>query len=1006
MAATVGNVSVGPAASNVASIAWDHDNNGDVLVVEVAGRAGSGSAEVTGVTYAGVAMTKVVGVPLTNLLASLWWLAAPPQGINQVVATTNVTSANMTGGATSVLGGHQSDSNAANALTATGTSTTPSIVGLSAPTGSVAFAVVSKANATEALTDNAGQVALFQKSASNFTGAAARKDGSGTVGLGWTAPVSRSWVVSAVAVLEAPAPVDTTRPSVTINQAAGQADPTTASPVNFAVEFSEPVTGFTGADVALSGTAGATTATVSGSGASYTVAVSGMTTSGTVIATIPANVAQDAAGNLNTASTSTDNTVTYTAAPKNLSTVAVSSSQIDLAWDASAGADSYKVERSADEGLTWTQIAAGVTTATYSDATAAEGTTYHYRVRATNATGDSGYSNVATASTPRAWIPQPTILVAFDTDPLSPAPVYTDVSDFGSELAITQGRQQELDAFQPGTIRGPLDNSDRRFDPRHTTGPHFGKLKPRKRVQVRTTQGGTVYDLATGFVHGWPQSYAHPEMAATELSATDGFLLLASAELPGSVYELEVLKDDPHAWWRLGETDGTQAVDSGPNQYHGTYVGGATFNTRQSLIFGDDNNGIEFDPARKQSVGVLSADVPTWPLTVEFWLQVTPEQKPPNSARIWSQGDGRDARISFRADGTIGALLGDVVAITPESYADGQVHHVVVRVSEFGVRIFVDGISRVLTFGAPGLFTRGPVFLAQSGTFPHFAGTLDEVAMYRSIVSDARIVDHYVAGTKPWDGDTTGARVNKVLDLIGWPAADRDVDAGNSTLGPAQLRRRKALEYLQLVERTEQGALYIKPDGPLRFRERHQRFYDARMTTPQFTLTDEDLPGALHYEGDLQLNYDEDIIYNEVTVRWEGGEVTVSDQASIAAYGRKSQSIDTIARTADDARWIGEWVLDHYREPQTRVSSVTVNPGVDPLLWEAALVSRVGDRIKLRRLPQGIGDPFELESHIEGKEHAIGTDTWTTTLPLSVAETKRYWILGSSALGTDTYLGY
>ena len=43
---------------------------------------------------------------------------------------------------------------------------------------------------------------------------------------------------------------------MTINQAAGQADPTNASPINFTVVFSEPVTGFTDGDVTLSGTAG------------------------------------------------------------------------------------------------------------------------------------------------------------------------------------------------------------------------------------------------------------------------------------------------------------------------------------------------------------------------------------------------------------------------------------------------------------------------------------------------------------------------------------------------------------------------------------------------------------------------------------------------------------------------------------------------------------------------------------------------------------------------------
>jgi hypothetical protein len=104
---------------------------------------------------------------------------------------------------------------------------------------------------------------------------------------------------------------DATAPTVTINQAAGQADPTNASPINFTVVFSEPVTGFATGDVTLSGTAGATTATVTGGPTTYNVAVTGMTVGGTVIASVPAGVATDALGNNNVASSSTDNTVLY-----------------------------------------------------------------------------------------------------------------------------------------------------------------------------------------------------------------------------------------------------------------------------------------------------------------------------------------------------------------------------------------------------------------------------------------------------------------------------------------------------------------------------------------------------------------------------------------------------------------------------------------------------------------------------------------------------------------------
>jgi Tol biopolymer transport system component len=106
---------------------------------------------------------------------------------------------------------------------------------------------------------------------------------------------------------------DDIRPSVTINQALGQADPTRTSPINFEVVFSEPVGDFgdVSSDMTLSGTARATGFNVTGGPATYSVAVSGMTKGGTVVASVAADAVTDAAGNGNTASTSSDNKVTF-----------------------------------------------------------------------------------------------------------------------------------------------------------------------------------------------------------------------------------------------------------------------------------------------------------------------------------------------------------------------------------------------------------------------------------------------------------------------------------------------------------------------------------------------------------------------------------------------------------------------------------------------------------------------------------------------------------------------
>ena len=111
--------------------------------------------------------------------------------------------------------------------------------------------------------------------------------------------------------------LDNTAPTVTINQASGQADPTTVSPINFTAVFSEPVTGFATQrrHDHRHGRRDEGRHRHRQRPTTYNVAVTGMTSRGTVIASIPAGAAQDAATNPNTASTSTDNTVTWDRVP-------------------------------------------------------------------------------------------------------------------------------------------------------------------------------------------------------------------------------------------------------------------------------------------------------------------------------------------------------------------------------------------------------------------------------------------------------------------------------------------------------------------------------------------------------------------------------------------------------------------------------------------------------------------------------------------------------------------
>jgi len=88
------------------------------------------------------------------------------------------------------------------------------------------------------------------------------------------------------------------------------------------------------------------------------------------------------------------------AAPDGVTATAVSSTQIDVAWQDVAGESGYRVQRSANGSTGWTQV--GTTDSdvvSFSDVGLAASTTYFYRVVATSLNGDSAPSAVVSATT-------------------------------------------------------------------------------------------------------------------------------------------------------------------------------------------------------------------------------------------------------------------------------------------------------------------------------------------------------------------------------------------------------------------------------------------------------------------------------------------------------------------------------------------------------------------------------------------------------------------------------
>jgi hypothetical protein len=476
------------------------------------------------------------------------------------------------------------------------------------------------------------------------------------------------------------------------------------------------------------------------------------------------------------------------------------------------------------------------------------------------------------------------IEVAFTSNPLDANQWWVDITDWVKSIATNTGRQQEVDDFQAGTVSLVLDNSDRRFDPLHTTGPYYGWLKPRRRIRITATLGPVTYPLYTGFVDGWPQtSFRPPESAETSVTATDLFVILNNIELPRSVYAIEVDADNPSMWYGLGEDTGIVVRDLSGNEIDATYNFEPTARIAQTLVFGEPTGSVKMPAWTDASADIRPAmlvrrnpagtPIESYPHTLELWFQ--PDTRNPqinagatslDALVVTAIANTRISRItlSFQestgkwaiaAETDTGPAGSGTIRYTPGAPGSGTnavydftraPHHVVAVISSAtSITMYLDGVSvGTLATGAGGGLVNDDTFLTVGGYRPEAVAQdatvfIDEFSAYQASLSSGRVTAHYTAGTAPWTGEKTGTRVHRILGAAGLLLGDRDVDTGMVTLGSTALAT-DCLSYLKSMESTEDGQLYVahQEGGAVRFRDANDLVTDRRRTTQQAVFSD------------------------------------------------------------------------------------------------------------------------------------------------------------------------
>jgi hypothetical protein len=226
----------------------------------------------------------------------------------------------------------------------------------------------------------------------------------------------------------------------------------------------------------------------------------------------------------------------------------------------------------------------------------------------------------------------------------------------------------------------------------------------------------------------------------------------------------------------------------------------------------------------------------------------------------------------------------------------------------------------------------------------------------------------------------SGSRIEAIINRpeVAWPAGERDIDAGQETLqADTVAENTNVLQYLQLIESTEPGALFMSKSGALTFRD--------RITIPPLVDTlifaDDGRAESVGY-SDIEVVYGSENLYNRVIVTREDGlPQAIDNPASQAIYGVQTLSLDGLLLTTDaDSLLLANYLLGRYDQPELRFSSLRVNLHDKNTSDQAELLAvEIQDVLKIIFTPNGIGDAIDRYGLVTGIKHSIGIDTHTVT---------------------------
>jgi len=250
-------------------------------------------------------------------------------------------------------------------------------------------------------------------------------------------------------------------------------------------------------------------------------------------------------------------------------------------------------------------------------------------------------------------------------------------------------------------------------------------------------------------------------------------------------------------------------------------------------------------------------------------------------------------------------------------------------------------------------------------------------------------------------GQTTGTRIGKILDAVGWPLGMRDIDAGQTTVQADPGTLRTSLGAMQLVTSTEYGSLYMDGFGNVVFQDRALTSSSVAGTPVDFN----DNGTGISYNNALW-KLDDTLVFNKATITRTGGTPQVAfNQASIDKYFLHSyQEQNLLMETDAEALNNAQAFVASRQETSIRCDAVTLDLYTDN--YDAGIIAALDldffDPETVTTTQPG-SSALTKTLQVFGISHNVRPNDWKTTLT-TLEPIIDSFIIGTNygILGTNT----